>query len=142
MTRTKHKSVKFSAEEMAYDGPTELDLAKMIPIIGRGIAADEVRGGKALKATYAVVDDRSVAITLDDGRYVSAPLDWYPRLKHGNPGERNSWKLIMDGRAVLWRTLGIGISVKALFEGTKSPESEASLKKWLATRTAQQRRTA
>jgi hypothetical protein len=139
MPKPKVKHVKFTAAEMAYDLPEELDFSKLIPIVGRGIHAAEGRGERPLKATYAVVDDAQVSFTLDDGRKVSAPLVWYPRLVHATPGERNDWRLLSGGRIVLWQSLGIGIAVKAIFEGEKANESPASLKKWLLARRATER---
>lgn len=134
--------MKFGPEEMAYEPPAETDFSKLVPVIGRGIHAAEMRGAKPLKATYALVDDSSVSFSLDDGRKVSAPLDWYPRLKHATPAERNDWRLIMGGRAVLWESLWIAVSVKALLEGVKADESAASLRKWLDGRKAHPKRKA
>jgi hypothetical protein len=127
--------VKFTQEEMAYDVPAELDPSSWVPVIGQPHAS-ELRGGKPLKATYAVVDDDAVRFSLEDGRRVSAPLDWYPRLKHGTSAERNDWRLIGSGRAVLWERLGLAIAVNALLDGTKANESPAELKKWLDGRKA------
>ena len=119
----------------------ETELSKLIPVVGRGLFAGESRGGNGLpKVKYVVVDDASLALSLYDGRTVTAPLDWYPRLKHATSAERNDWRPILGGRAVLWKSLGLGVSVKALLEGTKATESAASLKKWLAGRTATKRR--
>jgi hypothetical protein len=134
MAKVTHKPVKFSPEEMAIDFPADADPSRMIPVIGCGIHAAEMRGEPPLKVKYVIVDDASVAFSLDDGRKVSAPLDWYPRLKHATPGERNSWRLLMGGRAVLWRNLGLAISAKAILEGTRANESAAALKKWIDSR--------
>lgn len=111
----------------------ELDFSKLIPIIGNGLLADDA-GGHRVATTYVVVDDATVAFTLEDGRRVSAPLAWYPRLLHGTPAERNSWELRSNGRVVIWRSLRIGISAKALVDGTKSNESAKSFKEWMASR--------
>jgi hypothetical protein len=132
--------VKFTPEEMAFELPEETDFTKLIPIIGRGIHAGEARGERPLKATYVVVDDESLVLSLDDGRKVMAPMDWYPRLKHATPAERNDWRTIMGGRAVLWKSLGLGVSVKALIDGTKADETAGSLRKWLANRASAKRR--
>jgi ABC-type branched-subunit amino acid transport system substrate-binding protein len=120
--------------------PAELDFSKLTPVIGRGIFAAEARGAAPMKARYAVVDEESIAVSLEDGRRVIAPIAWYPRLKHATPAERNNWRLLMGGRAVGWRSLGLAIAVKALLEGTKASESAASLRKWLDERTSKQRR--
>lgn len=118
---------------MAYDVPAELDRSTWVPVIGRPHAG-ELRGAKPLKATYAVVDGDAVHFSLDDGRRVSAPLNWYPRLRHGTSAERNDWRLIGNGRALLWERLGLAIAVNALLDGTKANESPAELRKWLDSR--------
>jgi Protein of unknown function (DUF2442) len=106
----------------------------MVRVIGRGIFSKEYRGGKPLKAVYALVDEERVTVTLDDQRKVSAPIEWYPRLQHASPAERNDWRLIMGGRAVSWPSLGIAISVSAMLQGEKAVESPAELRKWLHRR--------
>jgi hypothetical protein len=121
---------------MADDLPAELDFSKLTPVLGRGIFAGEKNGGTALIAKYVIADESSLTCTLEDERKITVPLGWYPRLGYATPAERNDWRLIMGGRAVNWRTLGLAISMKALFEGTKANESAASLKKWLAGRGA------
>ena len=132
--------VKFTPREMQEDLPEELDFSKLTPVIGRGIYAAEARGAAPMTARYVVVDDENIAVSLEDGRKVIAPISWYPRLKHATPAERNSWKLILGGRAIGWRALGVAIAVKALLEGTKANESAGSLRKWIDERNAKQRR--
>ena len=41
-------------------------------------------------------------VTLSDGRTISVPLAWYPRLWHGTPAERNNWRLIGKGDGIHW----------------------------------------
>lgn len=85
-------------------------------------------------ATNIVLDDATVSFELADGRVVSAPLAWYPRLLHGTPAERNNWRLIAGGRGIHWPALEEDISVDNLLNGQPSGESQASLKKWLSQR--------
>lgn len=110
------------------------DLTKMVRVVGRGMYFEESRGEKPWQVVYALVDDERVTFTLDDRRKLSTPIEWYPRLQHATPAERNDWQLIMDGRAVLWRSLGIAISVKAMLAGEKASEKPAELRKWLKDR--------
>jgi hypothetical protein len=144
MAKPKVRHVKFTPEEMAYELPAELDFSKLTPVIGRGIFAGEMRGGRPLEVKYVVVDDQSLSVSLEDGRKITVPLAWYPRLKHATPAERNTWRLILDGRAISWRNLSVAISANALLEGTKAHESAASLRKWIAGRNGRttSRRTA
>lgn len=81
------------------------------------------------------VSDDTLTVTLSDGRTISAPLDWYPRLKEATPRERDHWELVGHGVGVHWPDLDEDISVGALLQGRRSHETQASLKKWLANRT-------
>jgi hypothetical protein len=78
--------------------------------------------------------DNSVTVSLDDGRSISVPLAWYPRLLHGTPQERMNFELIGDGEGIHWPALDEDISVEGLIAGKRSAESDASLARWLEKR--------
>src|SRR5581483_8428375 len=59
------------------------------------------------------------------------PLDWYPRLKHGTPAERNNWRLIGGGEGIHWPELDKDLSVDGFIAGRKSGESAAMFRFWL-----------
>ena len=80
------------------------------------------------------VTDEELSVELADGRRVSVPLAWYPRLLHGVPRERNNWRLIGKGEGIHWPDLDEDISVANLVLGQASGESQASLERWLAQR--------
>ena len=80
------------------------------------------------------VTDDTLSVELSDGRTVSVPLTWFPRLLHGTPTERESWRLIGQGEGIHWEALNEDISVESLLAGKPSGESQESLKKWLAKR--------
>lgn len=73
-------------------------------------------------------------VDLADGRTISVPLAWYPRLLHATPDERDNWRLIGKGKGIHWEAIDEDISVEGLLAGRASAESQASLKKWLASR--------
>lgn len=75
------------------------------------------------------VSDDSLTVDLSDGRTISAPLGWYPRLEHGTPKERSNWRLIGHGQGMHWEDLDEDLSVEGLLLGKPSGESQASLKK-------------
>jgi hypothetical protein len=87
-------------------------------------------------ATAANVEIRedSLCVQLTDGRSISVPLAWYPRLCHGTPAERSNWRLIASGSGIHWPDLDEDISVENLLTGKPSGESQTSFKKWLAQR--------
>ena len=53
-------------------------------------------------ATGASVNDEVLSVDLTDGRTISVPVAWYPRLSHATPDERDDWKLIGSGRGIHW----------------------------------------
>jgi uncharacterized protein DUF2442 len=76
----------------------------------------------------------TLIVDLRDGRTVSVPIDWYPRLAEGTPAERRRWELIGSGIGIHWPALDEDISVEALLRGLGSNESVASLQHWRAGR--------
>lgn len=91
----------------------------------------------AATAQQVQITDDELVIALTDGRRISAPLVWYPRLLVGTPTERNHWRLIADGEGIHWPDLDEDLSVEGVILGRPSGESQASLKRWLAQRAAQ-----
>jgi hypothetical protein len=87
-------------------------------------------------ATAVVVTDDTLTVDLADGRSVSVPLDWYPRLLHSTLNERQRWQLIARGEGIHWPDIDEDISVASLIAGRPSAESAASLQRWLAGRKA------
>lgn len=88
----------------------------------------------ALAAQQVTVTDEALEIRLTDGRTITAPLAWYPRLQHGTPTERNNWRMIGRGEGIHWPDLDEDISVAGVLASKHSGESQNSLKKWLQSR--------
>ena len=89
---------------------------------------------RLIPAQNVTVTEDSLTVDLSDGRTVSVPLAWFPRLLHGTPEERNHWRLIGDGEGIHWEDLDEDISVENLILGKPSGESQKSFKKWLEQR--------
>jgi hypothetical protein len=83
------------------------------------------------------VTDSALNVYLQDGRLLSCPLAWFPRLLHGTPAERNHYQLSGNDDVIHWPELDEDIELARLFEGGRSVESERSLQRWLATRPLQ-----
>jgi hypothetical protein len=80
------------------------------------------------------ITDDTLSVELSDGRTISAPLAWFPRLLHATKEERGRWRLIGRGQGIHWEEIDEDISVENLIAGKSSGESQASFKKWLAKR--------
>ncbi len=85
-------------------------------------------------AQSVAISDETLSVELSDGRSLSAPLAWFPRLLHATPQERSNWRLIGRGEGLRWDDLDEDISVESLLLGRASRESQASLEKWLRSR--------
>lgn len=85
-------------------------------------------------AVDVTVTAETLAVELSDGRRLSAPLSWFPRLMHGTEAERANWELQGRGQGIHWPQLDEDISVDGLLAGRRSCESESSLKRWKETR--------
>ena len=91
-----------------------------------------------IQLTPVAVTDDFLSVELSDGRTISAPLSWFPRLCHGSTEERADWRLIAGGRGIHWPRLDEDISAENLIYGKPSAESQASLKRWLEGRASGQ----
>ncbi len=86
------------------------------------------------RAQDVTVTEEALTVELSDGRSISVPLAWFPRLMHGTPEERSGWHLIGQGLGIHWSALDEDVSVENLLAGRASGESQRSLKRWLAER--------
>ena len=86
------------------------------------------------KAEDIVVTDDTLTVYFADGRSISVPLAWYPRLVHGTPRERNNWRIIGNGEGFHWPDLDEDLSVEGLLLGRPSGESQRSFQRWLDER--------
>ncbi len=80
------------------------------------------------------VTEDSLSVDLSDGRTISVPLAWFPRLLHATPEERKNWRFIGKGQGIHWKDIDEDISVEGLLAGRPSGESQESFRKWLNQR--------
>ena len=80
------------------------------------------------------VTDDTLSIDLEDGRSVSVPIGWYPRLANGTPAERANLQINGAGYGVHWPDLDEDIGVEGLLLGKQSTESPSSFERWLQSR--------
>jgi len=93
--------------------------------------AVEIRIPEALNV---LLTDDTLSVDLSDGRSISVPVAWFPRLLHSTEQERNNWRLVGRGQGIHWEDIDEDISIEGLIAGRPSGESQESFKKWLAKR--------
>ena len=86
------------------------------------------------EAEDVMVTNDTLKAELSDGRAISVPLAWYPRLVHATQDERDNWELIGIGQGIRWPDLDEDLSVEGLIAGRPSGESQKSFKRWLDAR--------
>ncbi len=89
---------------------------------------------QVVAAAGVTVTEDTLTLDLADGRTISVPLAWYPRLLHGTPEERARWEWIGDNEGIHWPDLDEDISVEGIIAGRRSGESQRSLQRWLEQR--------
>jgi hypothetical protein len=98
------------------------------------MSTSRTHNAKEVLIRCVVVGQDQITVTLTDGRGLSFPLSWYPRLFHGTPSERNNWELMGGGYGVHWPDLDEDLSVEGFLAGNPSFESPRSIKFWLDQR--------
>ena len=91
-------------------------------------------------AQSVTVSGDTLTVALVDGRSISVPLEWYPRLVQGSVAERGHWRIIGRGEGIHWPDLDEDISVDNLLAGARSGESQRSFNQWLESRARASRR--
>ena len=94
-------------------------------------SAVEIRQARAQAVN---VTDDALTVDLADGRTITVPLAWYPRLLQASPAERGNWRFVGDRQGIHWADLDEDISVEGLLAGKRSGETQSSLKTWLEQR--------
>jgi len=72
-----------------------------------------------------------LTVLLADGRSLSVPLDWFPRLKFSTARERSNWQIVGDGLGITWPDIDEDISTEGLIAGRRSMESQRSFARWM-----------
>ena len=64
--------------------------------------------------------DEELVVSLADGRRISVPIVWFPRLSRATLEQRNKWELMGDGEGIHWPLIDEDLSVEGLLAGRKS----------------------
>ncbi len=67
----------------------------------------------------------AISVDLFDGRTITVPLTWYPRLLHASPQERGNWQVSGAGYGIHWPDLDEDLSTQGLLQGAPAPRGKA-----------------
>ena len=95
-----------------------------------GMTISEVKT-QEIRALKLRLTSKRMTVELSDGRHLSVPLDWFPRLTHASKAERENWILFGEGSSIHWPDLDEDIGVDGLLAGHPSGESKRSFNRWL-----------
>ena len=73
------------------------------------------------------VSDDELSVRLADGRTVSVPLAWYPRLLHATPEQRTHWEIAGAGYGIHWPEIDEDLSVTGILSGVPAPGVRVAL---------------
>ena len=86
------------------------------------------------RVTRVSVTDDTLSVDLEDGRTVSVPIGWYPRLAHGSSAESANVQISGAGFGIHWPDLDEDVGVEGILLGKQSNESPESFERWRASR--------
>jgi len=78
------------------------------------------------RAIAVMCTDDELRVSLTDGRSLSVPVAWFPRLAHATPAQRADYALMGDGQGIHWPGVDEDISVLGLLAGQPSLECNAA----------------
>jgi hypothetical protein len=67
--------------------------------------------------------DDALSVSLRDGRVISVPLAWYPRLLNATPAQRKNWKIAGGGYGIHWPEIDEDLSAEGLLRGAPAPKA-------------------
>ena len=73
-----------------------------------------MQGNCIVYAVDVSIDDVVLRVQLSDGRSITVPLEWFPKLRDASPEQRANWRLIGKGVGIHWEDLDEDLSVSAL----------------------------
>ena len=74
------------------------------------------------------LSESMLKVVLDDGRELSVPIEWFPRLRDATAGQRSNWRFIGRGEGIHWPDIDEAVSVAGLLRGRviKRPRERAA----------------
>ncbi len=67
--------------------------------------------------------EESISVDLMDGRTITVPLVWYPRLLHATPEQRTQWEICGGGYGIHWEEIDEDLSTEGMLRGAPAPKA-------------------
>ncbi len=84
----------------------------------------DVKPGEKAKNVHFTED--TLSVDLLDGRTITVPLAWYPKLLHATPEQINNWKVCSGGYGIHWPDIDEDLSTEGLLRGAPAPRGNLS----------------
>ena len=89
------------------------------------MTTSDIKPGEGVKDVHVTED--TLSVDLIDGRTITVPLVWYPKLLHATPGQRTNWQICGGGYGIHWPDIDEDLSTEGLLRGAPAPRGIASV---------------
>jgi hypothetical protein len=89
------------------------------------MSTSEPKAGESVKDVHFSED--TISVDMIDGRTITAPLAWYPRLLHATPEQRANWRISSGGYGIHWPDIDEDLSTQGLLRGAPAPRASRSV---------------
>ena len=83
------------------------------------MSTSELKAGEAVRDVH--FSDDTLSVDLADGRTITVPLVWYPRLLQATPAQRVNWEIVGAGYGIHWPDVDEDLSAEGLLRGYPAP---------------------
>jgi hypothetical protein len=87
------------------------------------MSTSELRAGEAVRDVH--FSDDTLSVDLLDGRTITVPLVWYPRLLQATTAQRENWEIVGAGYGIHWPDVDEDLSTEGLLRGSPAPRVTA-----------------
>lgn len=89
------------------------------------MTTSDLRAGERVKGIH--LTEETLSVDLIDGRTITVPLAWYPRLLHATPGQRANWQISGGGYGIHWPDIDEDLSTEGLLRGAPAPRKSTPI---------------
>lgn len=89
------------------------------------MTSSEISAGERVRDVHFSED--ALSVDLEDGRTITVPLTWFPRLLHAKPEQRAHWEVSAAGYGIHWPDIYEDLSTEGLLRGAPAPRRSAMI---------------